>query len=202
MAETDEALVAKSRRRDRAAFAELVRRTARLIYSRQFLAVRDRQLAEDLTQETFLVAWRSIDQVTDAAGFRPWLFTVARTVALDAHRARSRRKRSAPLMSDDAAPMAAAASLTPEQSADRREQCQRALDALAMLPAEYREPLSLRYLAGADYQTIGRQLGLSNGSLRGLLGRGMTRLRQMLRADADSSSGSPDQRIGAKDSPG
>ena len=55
---------------------------------------------------------------------------------------------------------------------------QQVLAVLRTLPDEYRLPLTLRYLAGADYETISRQLGLSNGSLRGLLNRGMTRLRE------------------------
>ena len=52
---------------------------------------------------------------------------------------------------------------------------------LRSLPEEYREPLMLRYIAGADYDTIGQQLGLSNGSLRGLLHRGMSPMRSELR---------------------
>ena len=55
--------------------------------------------------------------------------------------------------------------------------------ALKSLPEEYSLPLTLRYIAGADYETIGRQLGLSNGSLRGLLSRGMARLREKLNVD-------------------
>ncbi len=57
------------------------------------------------------------------------------------------------------------------------ESRQNVLALLRDLPEEYRLPLMLRYLNDFDYQTIGRQLGLSNGSLRGLLNRGMTMLR-------------------------
>ena len=49
------------------------------------------------------------------------------------------------------------------------------------MPEEYREVLTLCYLAGADYETIARQLALSNGSLRGLLSRGMAMLRTKLK---------------------
>jgi len=54
------------------------------------------------------------------------------------------------------------------------------LDALRGLPESYRQALSLRYLAGADYETIARQLALSNGSLRGLLHRGLDLLRKRM----------------------
>jgi RNA polymerase sigma-70 factor, ECF subfamily len=54
---------------------------------------------------------------------------------------------------------------------------------LRSMPEEYRLPLSLRYITGADYDTIGEQLGLTNGALRGLLHRGLKMLRDRLPAD-------------------
>jgi len=65
----------------------------------------------------------------------------------------------------------------PEEEAQRAELRQRVLAVLRSLPEEYRLPLTLRYLVGADYETISTQLGLSNGSLRGLLHRGLKMLR-------------------------
>ena len=189
---SDESLVARSRAGDRAAFEQLVRRTARLVYSRQYLETRDAHRAEDLAQETFLAAWRSIGQVDDPRGFRTWLLSVARTVAADDYRRQNRKKRRAasgvaPYGADqggrghrgvdqqpDPAP-------PPDESAEREESLRRATDALKALPDEYGLPLTLRYIAGADYDTIGRQLGLSNGSLRGLLSRGLAKLRERLK---------------------
>jgi DNA-directed RNA polymerase specialized sigma24 family protein len=51
---------------------------------------------------------------------------------------------------------------------------------LRSMPEEYRLPLTLRYLVGADNETIQMQMGLTNGALRGLLHRGMQRLRAEL----------------------
>ena len=188
MIEADEALVVRSRAGDRAAFEQLVRATARLVYSRQYLETRDAHRAEDLTQETYLLAWRSIGQVDDPRGFRTWLLTIARSVAADAYRRDNRKKRVRP-------PFSAAGhggrspgseevpdpSPSPDASAEREESRQRVTDALKALPEEYSLPLTLRYIAGADYDTIGRQLGLSNGSLRGLLSRGLAKLRERLK---------------------
>src|SRR5688572_24500025 len=92
---TDELLVRRSQAGERAAFEQLVRRTARLVYARVYLDTADRHRAEDLVQETFLIAWRRIGQVTEPAGFRTWLLTVARTVAADARRHDARKKRRA-----------------------------------------------------------------------------------------------------------
>ena len=49
------------------------------------------------------------------------------------------------------------------------------------MPKEYRLPLAMRYLAGADYETIGKELAITNGSLRGLLARGMAMLREQMK---------------------
>ena len=182
MTQSDESLVAASRRGDRAAFEELVRRTARLVFSRAYLETGDLHRAEDLTQETFLVAWRSIRQVTDASGFRAWLTSIAHTVAIDAARREGRKKRGSAKQPAAAEAMAAVADggASPAQSAEREEERERALAALRQLPDEYRQVLMLRYLGGADYETISRQLALSNGSLRGLLCRGLELLRGRL----------------------
>jgi len=176
--------VLRSRRGDRAAFEELVRRTARAVYARQYLETGDAHRAEDLTQETYLLAWRSIGRLDDPATFRAWLATIARSVASDAYRRESRQKRGGAgkgvagasdlgAIPDPGAP--------PDEAAQREERRRRVAGALKSLPEEYGVPLTLRYVAGADYETIGRQLGLSNGSLRGLLSRGMAKLREKLK---------------------
>lgn len=199
----DELLVRRSQAGDRAAFEQLVRQTARLVYARVYLdAGGDRHRAEDLVQETFLTAWRRIGQVTEPAGFRTWLLAVAKSVATDAHRRDTRKKRAGPRLTSAAwggrsvggGGAAAATAMTdaelvadeapdPAEAAERREAQERMLRVLRELPEEYSQPLALRYLAGADYDTIGRQLGLSNGSLRGLLNRGMAKLRDAMRRE-------------------
>src|SRR4051812_29888729 len=183
---TDGQLAERSRRGDRAAFEQLVRRTARLVYARQYLETRDAHRAEDLTQETFLLAWRSIGQLSDPQGFRAWLLTIARSAATDAYRRDARKKRGDGGRAGDfgaAADAIVDPSSRPDQSAQREESRRRVTGALKALPEEYGLPLTLRYIAGADYETIGRQLGLTNGSLRGLLSRGMTKLREKLKGE-------------------
>lgn len=180
LTETDEVLVQRSHTGDRAAFEELVRRTARLVFSRVYLEVPNVHRAEDLVQETFLLAWRSIRQVTDPKGFRSWLFSVAHSAVVDSIRRDSRKKRAG-LHAPDSALLAVPDHRdSPPEAAQRTEERARVLAILRSLPEEYRLPLMLRYIAGADYETIGRELGISNGSLRGLLNRGMAMLRTEL----------------------
>src|SRR5438093_12317893 len=77
LTELDEALVVRSRRGDRAAFEELVRRTARLLFAHLYLKTSDVHKTEDLVQETFLIAWRSIADLDEPKTFRAWLTTIA-----------------------------------------------------------------------------------------------------------------------------
>lgn len=182
MTESDEILVARCQHGDQAAFEELVGRTSRLVYSRIYAEVGgDGHRAEDLTQETFLRAWRSIGGVIRPAGFRAWLLSVAHTVVIDDHRRSTRQRRSGRHESSEALGGVADQGADPSATAELDEQRQRVLSILRSLPEEYRSPLMLRYIAGADYETIGRQLGLTNGALRGLLSRGMAMLRTELR---------------------
>ncbi len=180
MNRTDEALVIASQNGGRSAFEELIRRTARLVYARIYLETGDRHRTEDLVQETFLTAWRSIGQVTRPEGLRPWLLTVAQSVVVDARRRDGRKKRAGVHVTVEALAGVAAGQPGPDEAAERSDERERVMEAMRSLPEEYRDALTLRYIAGADYETIGRQLGISNGSLRGLLSRGMAMLRERM----------------------
>ncbi len=178
MEETDEALAARSRDGDRLAFEELVRRTGRLVFARLYLLNGNAHEAEDLTQETFLMACRNISKLSDPRAFRSWLLSIASSVSIDAAKHRSRAKRGKPGSIDGIA--IPTGSPGPPESAERDEQRQRVLTTLRSLPGEYQQALSLRYLSGADHDTIEQQLGITNGSLRGLLHRGLALLRERM----------------------
>lgn len=180
MSTNDETLVLLARTGDRPAFEELVRRTSRLIFVRLYLETGDRHRAEDLLQDTYLLAFRSLDRLAEPSGFRAWLLAIAHNVALDAARRAARRKRAADRTETAQLDRLPGPDPGPAAEAVRAEQRRSVLAALASLPEEYRHPLALRYLAGADYETICTQLGLSNGSLRGLLHRGLKLLRHRL----------------------
>ncbi|MGN6367918.1 MAG: RNA polymerase sigma factor [Phycisphaerae bacterium] len=172
-------LVRKAQSGDRTAFEQLLRATARIVYAQIVHTLPDRHKAEDLTQETFLAAWKSIHTVKDPAGITTWLLTLARNTTLDHARAENRLKRKNP-SGPPAEGEAAAPDPAPPEELERTEARTHALKLLDDLPADYREPLALRYLAGADYNTIRRQLNLSDGALRGLLNRGMALLRERM----------------------
>src|SRR4051812_20706348 len=93
--EPDETLVNRARGGDRLAFEELIRRTGKLVFARLYLETGDAHEAEDLAQETFLIAFRRIRQLDDPKTFRPWLMSIAHSALIDAVRHRARRKRRA-----------------------------------------------------------------------------------------------------------
>ncbi|HEX4588321.1 MAG TPA: sigma-70 family RNA polymerase sigma factor [Gemmataceae bacterium] len=179
MSDTETALVKRAQTGDRAAFEELVRRSSRLVFARLYLETGSVHRAEDLLQETLLRAYRSLRGLFDPAGFRPWLLTIAHNVLIDAARREERRKRT-PTVEQSPLATLPATGPSPDEAAHREEARQRVLAALRSLPDEYRMPLALRYLTGADYEAIGEQLGLTNGSLRGFLHRGLKMLRDRL----------------------
>lgn len=167
-------VVAQARAGSREAFETLVRSSARLVFCEIIVRIRDRALAEDLTQETFLKAWRSIASLEDPARFRGWLLTVARSVTTD-HLRRWHPEVTGLEELDPAAPESSG-----EVAPEHREQQQAALHALGELPERYRVALALRYLSGNSHAEICQQMGTSDGALRGLLNRGLLMLRDQL----------------------
>jgi len=176
--EADEALAQRSQRGDREAFEELVRRTSRGLFARIYLETGHTHRAEDIAQETYLLAWRSIHSLSDPKAFRGWLFSVAHRVLLQSVR---NEARNGSKKFDSAISALVDARPGPCDSAGTREKREAILALLRSMPKEYRLPLTMRYLGGADYETIGKELAISNGSLRGLLSRGMAMLREQMK---------------------
>jgi RNA polymerase sigma-70 factor (ECF subfamily) len=147
MGDNDLALVRMARAGDRGAFEELVRRTSRLVYARLYLETGDAHRAEDLLQETYLSAFRSLGRLSNVSNFRPWLLTIALNSCRDAARRDTRLKRTAP------PPTEPPPAPPPDDEVQREEVRSRVLAVLRSLPEEYRLPLTLRYIGGADYET-------------------------------------------------
>ncbi|HVR86649.1 MAG TPA: sigma-70 family RNA polymerase sigma factor [Planctomycetota bacterium] len=184
--DNEEGLVRRARDGDREAFEELVRRTSRMVYAKLYLDTGDAHSAEDLVQETYLRAFRSLHQLTETRGFRAWLMTIGKSALIDsARRAGAVRRWAPPRAGQEALERAAA----PEgEDPGRAESREKVRVILQSLPEEYRLPLTLRYIDGADYDSIQMQLGLSPGSLRGLLYRGLQLLRRAVKQEVSHES--------------
>ncbi len=163
-------------------FNLLVERYQGQLYSLSLRHVGDRQLAEDVTQEAFISAWRSI-RTYKGGSFKAWLFRIAINQARDLYR-RSNRHRAtsldelleqgtvnAPESALEEGPEAAALS-----SASLRavEQC------LQKLPPEHRLVVLLSDVQGLTYDELTETLGLPLGTVKSRLFRARTALRRLL----------------------
>jgi RNA polymerase sigma factor (sigma-70 family) len=168
----DADLLARCRaRRDEEALAELVRRYARLVRGAATRVLRDPADIDDAVQATFLVLTRRAATLAARAGIGPWLYGVAHRIAV---RLRERnRLRPAPL--GDAEPAGAA---LPDPS--WREACDALHAELDRLPDRYRLPLLLCYLEGQTRDEAADSLGLSVGTVKGRIRRGIEMLRRRL----------------------
>jgi RNA polymerase sigma-70 factor (ECF subfamily) len=170
-ADASPATIAAALGGDEAAFEQLIRIYGRRVYAVAFAVVQDVAEAEDIVQETFLKVHQR--RMRDADHFTAGLMTVARNAARDRLR---RRKPQAPeetvhTLADDGA--------QPGAELERREYQQRLTRALRTLPEEHRTALTLRYLEELDYRAIATTMGVTDGALRGMLGRALGTLRRM-----------------------
>lgn len=159
---------------DDEAFETVIRTYSRRVYIVAYAILQDVSEAEDIVQDTFLKAHQQRGKLREPEKFPAWLLTVARNAARDRLR---RRRPQAGVETFDALPDDAAA--TPGSALEKEEHQAHLRRALATLPEDHRTALTLRYLEGLDYRAIEASMGLSNGALRGILGRALGTLRRM-----------------------
>ncbi len=177
--------LAAARRGDESGFAELWRtlQPSVLRYLRGVVG----EAAEDVASETWLQAAKDVRGYRgDAAGFRVWLFRVARHRALDELRRTSRRKED----NEDVAEVAATwpAGDDTEAAAVERETTERAVRLIASLPKDQAEAVLLRIVGGLDVAQTAKVLGKRDGAVRIAAMRGLKRLALIL-AEAEAEKG-------------
>ena len=156
--------VEAARAGDRPAFDLLYRRYAPMVHGILLSRVSHRDV-EDLAQDVFLIVFRRLPELRDPAAFPGWLARIARNRATD-HLRRTPRTEDLPedLLSED--PPAAEARAV--------------LRLIRKLPEAYRETLILRFIEGMTGPEIAARTGLTPGSVRVNLHRGMALLRERL----------------------
>ena len=155
---------------DREAFEMIIRTHSRTLFAIAYSILQNREEAEDVVQDALVKAWKTRWRVRDPAKFPAWLATVARHRAHDIFR----KRRAVPFPPETIE--------TNETEITNTEAIDQQLHtALAALPELHRAALTLRYFEELDYRTIENTLGLSNGALRGILGRALAALRKQLR---------------------
>ena len=164
----DATLIDASRKGDRSAFAQIVERYQRAVYAVSISSVRDRALSDDITQDTFVTAWRRLGDLRDPARLPAWLCGIARNLARDA------RKRQRREPAGDAQQLADA--VTPFDALSDAESERLVAVALARVPAVYRDALVLFYYEQRSVQEVARVLGISAHTTNKRLSRGRQHL--------------------------
>jgi len=190
-AEADKELVLRAREGDRDAFAEIVRSYQRRIYAVAMRMTRRHEVADDITQDTFVRAYRNLGRFEAGRPLRPWLTRIAVNLAINYLNGVAKREQ--PLYTEDApfgpARGGSARALRPEPLDSNPERAleseELALDldrAVSLLSLEQRTVFLLKVVEEMRYEEIAKLLGISEGTVMSRLSRARGRLRVMLAA--------------------
>jgi len=194
-------LVRRCREGSEAAYAELVRNHRPRLHALAYRLTNDPGTAEDIVQETFLAAFKSIDKIEPSPSLVPWLNTIAiRLAGRVASRRSSRPGTSLDRMIDEsgdgANPTIDFASLDsmadPQVAAEMAELRRDLHEAIAALPFKYRTAVVLRLVMGLDYAEAAQTLQIPLNTFKSNLLRGTRLLREQLAGQlaTDTATGS------------
>ncbi|MDQ3720961.1 MAG: RNA polymerase sigma factor [Actinomycetota bacterium] len=173
-------VVADKARLDRD-FSELYRTHLRDVYSYCYYRIGNHHDAEDVTEQTFLQAYRHYERaVRESEGrpLRPWLIRIAHNLAANHYRDRSRR----PQTNLDNAEIVSSPHAT-EDLVEGREEVAEVLAGVASLPDDRREALIMRFALDMDNREIARAMGRSDGATKVLIHRAIRQLEQGLQEE-------------------
>ena len=159
-------------------FSELYRSHLRDVYSYAYYRVGNHHDAEDLTEQTFLQAYRHFERAraeSDGRPLRPWLIRIAHNLAANYYRDRARKPQT-PI--DDAGVISAPH--TTEALVEDRDDLKRILECVQLLPDDRREALIMRFALGMDNREIARALGRTDGATKVLLHRAIRQLEELV----------------------
>ena len=135
---------------------------------------RDRQLAEDVVQETMIRAWKSLDKLRDASSAKYWLFTIVRR-----EHARTFERKRLETVDIDTPGMIDDSLATPGFNHDVHA----VREALSELETDYREPLVLQILLGHSVKEIAQLMELGEGAVLTRLFRARKKLKDILETE-------------------
>lgn len=186
---SEDQFLEKLRRGDALAYERLVGEHSGDVYALLYRLTTDAEEARDLTQETFLRAFQSIDRFRGDSSLKTWIYRIAINQARNRWRWWRRRKRDVTVSLDAtdehrdtplAATLASDNSPSPEQETLAHEREAQLRDALQGLRRSYREAVILRDVEGFSYEEIARTLQISIGTVKSRISRGRLELRHQL----------------------
>jgi len=174
-ADDSQAVRRRLKQQDREVWDRLVRDEHGRIFSLHLRLIGDREVAADLTQETFAEAWRSAGSYSGEAPPRAWLYGVAGNVNRSWLRKQGRREPEDEV--DDALPDPEP---TAEEIAILRERTDLVVSAVRELPETYRRTVAMRYFGGLTGPEIAEVEGVEPGTIRWRIHEANKRLWAML----------------------
>ena len=173
---SDDALVRAAQRGDRTAFGLLYARYSRMVHGILLARVPFSDV-DDLVQDVFLQALPRLSTLRRVSHFPGWLASIARNRATDFHR---RVKPNEEFDENSSSVQSESPVPSTNHSSHSSAEAHAVLDAIRSLPDAYREPLILRLVEGMNGPEIAARTGLTHGSVRVNLHRGMLQLREIL----------------------
>ena len=188
--QVEDPFIEKLKRGDAAAFEKLVNERSGEIYGLLYRLTENGEEARDLTQETFLRAFQSINHFRGESDLRTWIYRIAINQARNRWRWWRRRRREATVSIDEpeigggrlglVATLKSPTARDPEQHTLQNERERALQKALSGLRRIYREAVVLRDIEGFAYEEIANTLNISVGTVKSRLARGRQELRRKL----------------------
>lgn len=191
-----EALIGRCQRGDRLAIEVLICRYQNYVYRLCYLVMRHEQDAEDMTQETFIRAFRALPkfEMRQDTSFDAWLYRIA----VNACRSRMRRKWYQMLPWPEPAPqLCGEPEEQPERQLLRDEQRKEMMAAIDALGDRHRLVVVLRYYAGLSNEEIAQALSIPSGTVRSRLHMARQRLKELLSDHQEEESRSASKEVAA-----
>ena len=175
----ERAVALRAQQGDPDAFAVLVRQHEEAAFRAAYLIVRDEAEAQDVAQEAFVRAYRSLARFDAGQPFRPWLLRIVTNLAINSRRSAGRREAMSKRY-EQYAPRGAAAE-SPEQAAMAAERAQRVWEAVGALDRGDQALLYLRYFLDASEEETAVALGRPVGTVKSRLHRALRKLRGVIK---------------------
>jgi len=172
----DEVLVRRARDGEEAALSALVKRHADAVYRVALAIAGERDLAQDISQDAFLKAFRGLDGFRGDASFRTWLLTIVANAARGSLRRHGKRRET----DLESAPPLISQAKGPDQMAELSSESARAREALGRLPEKQRLSVQLRVDEGLSFREIAEVIGSTEGAARVNYFHGIRKLREWM----------------------
>jgi RNA polymerase sigma-70 factor (ECF subfamily) len=171
----EDELVLLAKTGDQEAFAALVRQNAEYVFNLAYRLTKNREEAEDLSQEAFVRVWKALPNFRSEAQFRTWMYRIVTNLCYD--RLPKLRRELALIEIDQVIEISSAPDRKPEARLLSREMQAELYEVIDNLPQSYRLLITLRHLQGMSYDEIAEATGQPLGTVKA----GIHRARKMLK---------------------